>query len=243
MTQYQKDQQQPEVAQATPIVPAPFPSLRWERAIRDLRDVNPMLKFVAYTLKAYADREGGRIRPSLDELKVQTGLSHAQLKRLRGDLVKRGFLELVERGRGRGIAHTSVYRLVLPTAENGSRRAARKRLIEAAENGSSDELPSETQVSSSLPSQGERLTTREEQSEAARAVPTSIEREDVALPAPRDVEALPWASLPAKTEEPGAFQRQAIGSLRYVHDYRLKMVDELVAIKRRERRAAAGASA
>lgn len=124
-----------------------FPSLMWEREIRDLRDVNPSLKFLALILKTYADSDGGSIRPTLDELHAQLGLSHAQIKRLRKELCDLGYLNLIQKGNGNGRAST--YRLTFPEGKVRLMEDSKVRLItspkDSPKSGSLDEPLSETE--------------------------------------------------------------------------------------------------
>lgn len=145
---------------------APFPSLKWIWAIRERDDLSPNLRFVAYEIGSFADARG-EVRPSLDRLKADTGISHATLKRLRAELVRLGYLELVRRGVGRGQA--SVYRLTFPTKKT-AHAASDKTAHEPPIKRLTREPLSET---GSEPSLREGLTTRCESETGQRPFPPS----------------------------------------------------------------------
>lgn len=92
----------------------PTGRFEWERLVR--RAVLPEpVKFTAFVLGSYADPDGSRVRPGSEVLAAVTGKGLRTVRRLVGDLVALGFLELVSRGGGRGRGgRASVYRLTLP---------------------------------------------------------------------------------------------------------------------------------
>lgn len=93
----------------------PCGRFEWERIVR--RIVMPeRVKLVALLLATFADGDGSRVRPGLEQLTAMTGRSRATVKRsmtvLRGELE---LLEEVSRGGGRyGKGHATEYRLVIP---------------------------------------------------------------------------------------------------------------------------------
>lgn len=89
----------------------PCGRFEWERIVR--RVIMPeRVKFLALLLATFADGDGSRIRPGLDQAAAMAGKSKATLKRnlaiLRNDF---GLLEEVSRGGG---GRASEYRLVVP---------------------------------------------------------------------------------------------------------------------------------
>ena len=128
-----------------------FPSLKWWWAIRDHEDLSPSLRFVAMVIGAFAN-ETGEVRPSLDRLKANTGLSHSQIKRLREQLRRLGYLQIVMKGVGRGQA--SVYRLTFPQQKQLTEPPVKQLMqtsLHPQENGSSNELLRETGSDTYLP--------------------------------------------------------------------------------------------
>jgi hypothetical protein len=93
----------------------PCGRFEWERIVR--RIVMPeRVKFLALLLATFADGDGSRIRPGLDQIAAMMGRSKATTKRnmavLRSEY---GLLEEIARGGGRGArGRASEYRLVVP---------------------------------------------------------------------------------------------------------------------------------
>lgn len=143
--------------EATPIVPAPFPSLKWEWALRDDPDVQAHVKTLGLWLATFAGPDG-HLRPTVDRLRLLIANDKGQpvgektIDRRRRELVRRGWITLVKRGRGRGQA--SVYQLSWPS-EKRVTGVPGKRVTSPPENGSAGDPLRETVVKDSLSSERE----------------------------------------------------------------------------------------
>jgi hypothetical protein len=95
-------------------VPGPHKRFTWERAVRDLSELTPGQKLVALTLATYMNDKTGACWPSLDTLEKVTGRSRGSLCGKKGDLAALERSGWLQRDRGGGRGHLTVYRARVP---------------------------------------------------------------------------------------------------------------------------------
>lgn len=108
-----------QAGSAPPLATGPFHSLEWMHLLRDA-ELEPELKALGWALMSFANARG-EMRPTLAQLALLTPasegrtVSESTIKRRRRELVDLGWIRLVEKGKGRGLA--SVYSLCFPVSK------------------------------------------------------------------------------------------------------------------------------
>lgn len=97
-----------------PAVPTLKPATRfeWERIVRSLR-IPSSVKFLAFAMSTYAERDGTRVRPGVERLALVMCVSEKTVKRGMSELRELGLIERVKQG-NRHAGRADEYRLTSP---------------------------------------------------------------------------------------------------------------------------------
>ncbi|RSD21978.1 hypothetical protein [Amycolatopsis eburnea] len=95
--------------------PTPVGRFEWERILRRIAMPDALAR-LAFTLATYADADGSRVRPGVDQLAADTDKAPRSVKRLLAELRDGyGLIAQISRGGGRnGKGRAAEYRLVFP---------------------------------------------------------------------------------------------------------------------------------
>ena len=103
----------------------PLDRFEWERLIRALDGYSIAVKCTAYALATYANGDGTKAHPGLEQLIVATGGSRSTVIRSLSVLESEGFINAISRGGGKGVqrGNATVYELTVPDLRPKGRHA------------------------------------------------------------------------------------------------------------------------